>query len=134
MAALSTPFLILLIALSTGCSPGQSNNQQSGAPTPTAAPAAQTTFTPDQAARDAVAARLQVDVAFTEIVSSRAFDFPDSSLGCPQPGMAYVQAITPGQRVLVRMNGEQYDVRVSGSRALICDQKVLRNSNQTRNY
>lgn len=90
--------------------------------------------TPELGAREAVAARLQIDVEFVEVVSSRAFDFPDSSLGCPQPGMAYVQSITPGHRVLVTVNNEEYDVRVSGSRSLICDAKALRAPGTTRTY
>ena len=35
----------------------------------------------------------------------RAVDWRDSSLGCPKPGMAYLDVITPGHRVTLRANG-----------------------------
>lgn len=43
------------------------------------------------------------------IVAVEARDWPDSSLGCPQPGRAYAQIVTPGYRVVVRANGQQYE-------------------------
>ena len=55
------------------------------------------------------------------VISSEAVNFSDASLGCPQPGMAYPQVITPGYRVLVEGDGQNFDVRVSGKRGLICD-------------
>ncbi len=33
-------------------------------------------------------------------------DWPDSSLGCPQPDMLYAQVITPGYLVVVEVSGE----------------------------
>lgn len=35
-------------------------------------------------------------------------DWPDSSLGCPQPGRAYLQVITPGYRIVLAAGGRQY--------------------------
>jgi len=55
------------------------------------------------------------------LLSEEAVDFSDSSLGCPQPGMAYMQVITPGHQVMAEYAGEIYDVRVAGGRAVICD-------------
>lgn len=40
-------------------------------------------------------------------------DFPDSSLGCPQPGQSYTQAVTRGYKVLVTANGIAYDYRAT---------------------
>lgn len=37
-----------------------------------------------------------------------AIDWPDSSLGCPQPGMMYAQVITPGYRMVLEAGGEEY--------------------------
>jgi hypothetical protein len=127
--------LIGLILLLAGCSaPDVESSDAAAGPAP-AEPAAPSQFTePEQRAREAVAARLQIAVDFIEVVSSHAFNFPDSSLGCPQPGMAYVQSITPGYRVLVTANSEQFDVRVSGGRSLICDQAALRSPGAQRSY
>lgn len=35
-------------------------------------------------------------------------EWPDSSLGCPEPGRAYLQVITPGYRVVLGARGQQY--------------------------
>jgi WD40 repeat protein len=40
-------------------------------------------------------------------------NYPDSSLGCPQPGLAYLQVVTPGYRFLLEYNGATFDYRVS---------------------
>lgn len=60
------------------------------------------------------------------IRSAEAIDFGDSSLGCPQPGMAYLQVITPGYKVIAEANGKTFDVRVAGARGLICDPRAAR--------
>ncbi len=39
--------------------------------------------------------------------------FPDSSLGCPQPGAIYTQVVTLGYRFLLTYNNVDYDYRVS---------------------
>jgi hypothetical protein len=54
------------------------------------------------------------------IRSEEAVEFSDSSLGCPKSGMSYMQVITPGHKVLAEYGGKIYDVRVAGSRGLIC--------------
>jgi hypothetical protein len=57
--------------------------------------------------------RAGVDPAAVVVVSTEARDFPDGSLGCPEPGMLYTQAITPGYRVVVEADGTRYDYRAS---------------------
>ena len=44
-----------------------------------------------------------------QIVSAESVTWPDGSLGCPQPGMAYTQALVPGFRVRVRAGEELLD-------------------------
>lgn len=39
--------------------------------------------------------------------------FPDASLGCPQPGAIYAQVVTLGYRFLLTYNNVDYDYRVS---------------------
>ena len=38
----------------------------------------------------------------------------DGSLGCPEPGMMYTQALVDGYQVIVEANGTQLDYRGSG--------------------
>jgi hypothetical protein len=71
-------------------------------------------------ARQTVALTLGVAPDVTRIISSVPQDFPDASLGCPQPGMAYAQVITPGFQVLVEADGRRFDVRVAGTAGRIC--------------
>ncbi len=75
---------------------------------------------PGAIALQAVADALGIAPAEARVVSTEARDFPDGSLGCPQPGMAYAQVITPGYRVLVEADGRRFDVRVAGNHGRIC--------------
>lgn len=53
------------------------------------------------------------------IIAVEARDWPDSSLGCPQPGRAYSQIITPGYRLVVQVNGRQYDYHTNNRTTII---------------
>jgi hypothetical protein len=44
-----------------------------------------------------------------QVVSYGEAEWSDSSLGCPQPGQAYLTVITPGYRVILKANGVQYE-------------------------
>lgn len=71
-------------------------------------------------ARQSVALALGIAPDATRVISSIPRDFSDASLGCPQPGTAYAQVITPGFQVLVEADGRRFDVRVAGSTGRIC--------------
>jgi hypothetical protein len=58
------------------------------------------------------AERVAVAVADVEVVRAEAVTWPDGSLGCPEPGMAYTQALVPGYWVVVDADGEELDYRV----------------------
>lgn len=75
---------------------------------------------PEAIAIRSVADALGIAPAGARVVSSEAREFPDGSLGCPQPGMAYAQVITPGHRVLVEADGRRFDVRIAGTEGRIC--------------
>ena len=59
--------------------------------------------------------RLGVGVAQIEVVSMDAMTWNDSSLGCPQPGHSYLQALTPGMRVVLKHSGQLYEYHASNS-------------------
>jgi Tol biopolymer transport system component len=42
-------------------------------------------------------------------------DFPDASLGCPQPGQTYAQAVTRGYKLTFIVNGTAYDYRATNN-------------------
>lgn len=58
--------------------------------------------------------KIQVDTV-------RTVNWPDSSIGCPQPGRAYMQVITPGHKVSLRADGRIYVVHEAKGRAFVCE-------------
>lgn len=56
-----------------------------------------------------------------ELISAEAVTWPDSSWGCPAPGVSYTQALVDGLRVIVTAAGERYDFRFgSGTELKLC--------------
>ena len=100
-------------AILAGCSSnGSADNSAASAPAAS---------TPAGMAIAVVAELTGAAPAQITLLSEEAVDFSDSSLGCPQPGMSYMQVITPGHQIMAEYAGEIYDVRVAGGRAVICD-------------
>lgn len=62
-------------------------------------------------------------VAETELVieKSRRVTWNDGSLGCPQPGMNYTQALVPGWHLVVRAGERTFDYRAADrGRFMLC--------------
>lgn len=57
------------------------------------------------------------------ILSIEEMQWRDGSLGCPKPGMMYIQVIIPGYRIVLEANGEIYDVHTdqTGNTVVVCD-------------
>ena len=47
-----------------------------------------------------------------EVVQAEAITWNDGSLGCPEPGMLYTQALVDGYHVILRAGDEELDYRV----------------------
>ena len=45
------------------------------------------------------------------LVSATSVTWNDGSLGCPQPGQSYTQALVPGLHVIVKVGTTEYDYR-----------------------
>jgi hypothetical protein len=59
------------------------------------------------------------------VVRAEAVVWNDGSLGCPQPGMMYTQALVDGYWVVLEAGSEQYDYRADqGSYFLLCEQSL----------
>ena len=54
------------------------------------------------------------------VVSAEEVTFPAGSLGCPQPGMVYTQAMVDGYKIVAEAGGKTYDYRGSGSTFRLC--------------
>jgi hypothetical protein len=61
------------------------------------------------------AERAGVDKSAVSVISSQAVTWADGSLGCPEPGKAYTQALVPGYRVILEAGGSQYDYHTARS-------------------
>jgi PDZ domain-containing secreted protein len=55
------------------------------------------------------------------VVSAEAVQWPDTSLGCPEEGMMYLQMVTPGYRIVVAGEGQQYEYHTDMERAVLCE-------------
>ena len=62
-----------------------------------------------EAAQKELATRLGSPVADIHLVSVEPVEWPDTSLGCPKPGMAYAQVITPGFRLILGAGQATYE-------------------------
>lgn len=51
-----------------------------------------------------------IDVKDITLISAERFTFGDSSLGCPEPGRMYTQAIVEGFKVKFSYKGKEYHV------------------------
>ena len=62
-----------------------------------------------------------------EVVTAEQVTWPDGSLGCPEPGQMYTQALVDGYQVVVDAAGEELDYRVgSGGSFHLCENGLPR--------
>jgi hypothetical protein len=75
------------------------------------------------AAVEYLAAEIGVAAKEIEVLSVDAYEWPDASLGCPEPGRSYAQVVTPGYRVVLRAKRSEYQVRtdVEGQITVLCE-------------
>jgi hypothetical protein len=62
-----------------------------------------------------LAERAGVERAAVQVVRAEQVVWPDGSLGCPQPGMVYTQALVNGYHVVLEHGGKSYDYRATAS-------------------
>ena len=98
----------------TGGTPSMTPSPTSSSSTPAGGPV-------EQAKAD-LAKRLSVDAARVTVVSSEEVTWSDGSLGCPEPGMMYTQALVPGARIILEVDGTQYNYHSGANRApFLCE-------------
>jgi hypothetical protein len=62
-----------------------------------------------QRTKEDLANRLVIPTDEISFVETTEVEWPDSSLGCPQPGMDYLQVITPGYLIRLEANVQMYE-------------------------
>lgn len=80
---------------------------------------------PNQVVRAAIkdlATRLDLHLAEVEIVSAENVIWPDTSMGCPRPGMAYRQVPQDGVRIVLRAGNQIFHYHSGGVRPpILCE-------------
>jgi hypothetical protein len=51
--------------------------------------------------------RLGVDAGELVVETAEAVTWPDGSIGCPEPGMGYTQALVEGHRIVISHDGSE---------------------------
>lgn len=69
---------------------------------------------------DALSAKLGIAKERIAVDTIRSVEWRDSSIGCPQPGQAYLQVITPGHKITLRVDSQIYVVHEARHRAFVC--------------
>jgi hypothetical protein len=57
-------------------------------------------------ALDDAARRSRRDASTLKVASAEAVTWPDGSIGCPEPGMQYAQALMPGYRIRIQAGAQ----------------------------
>jgi hypothetical protein len=76
----------------------------------------------DQALAD-LAERLQISQDEITVLSVEQVNWPDSSIGCPKPGQAYLTVIVPGYKIVLEAAGTKYDYHAGDEgEVFLCEQ------------
>jgi hypothetical protein len=121
---------VLLVACGNESGSGEepsmtpTSGSNSPSPDPTSEPTTPPTLPADpvEQAKADLAARLRVDAAQVKVVSASQVTWNDGSLGCPQPGMFYTQALVDGFKTVLEVAGTQYSYHSGAGRApFLCE-------------
>lgn len=75
-------------------------------------------------AKQDLAKQLSVNIDQISLVEVQEVTWPDSSLGCPQPGMMYLQVLVDGHLIRFRATGQIYEYHSGGNRPpFLCPSK-----------
>ncbi len=70
---------------------------------------------------DDISRRAGEEVTDPTVIEAHPQTWNDGSLGCPQPGQVYTQALVDGYKLVLEVDGERYDYRVgSGTDVRLC--------------
>lgn len=112
-----------LVLAGCGSTDGEADPTQTGTPTQsrteTAVPQPSD---PVAAAVENLAERLEVPQKDVEVVGTEEVTWNDGSLGCAQKGMSYTQALVPGLRITLRVDGTEHAYhQARGKTPFLCE-------------
>lgn len=72
-------------------------------------------------AKEDLAQRFSISLSQIDLVQATEVIWPDSSLGCPQKGMAYAEVLTPGYLIILSDGNMEYEYHASkGTEVIYC--------------
>ena len=73
-----------------------------------------------------LAKKLSIPIALIDITDAREVTWPDSSLGCPQPGMVYADMLTTGYLVILNTKDHEYQYHAGNNAEIFfCENPTL---------
>jgi len=83
-------------------------------------------------AKEDLSIRLSIPISQNQLADARDVVWSNSSLGCPQPGMAYAEVLTPGYLIFLNVNNKDYEYHAGKStKRMILGNKVNRLAGKT---
>lgn len=115
---------VLVLAVGCGDDPGPAVPEepaQSASSDPKESPSGELAGPVDAAVAD-LAKRLDVPADRIEVRSARAVTWRDGSLGCPEEGKLYSQALVEGHQVVLEVDGRTFPYHSGGDRGpFLCE-------------
>lgn len=72
-----------------------------------------------------LASRQSISMDEIIVTETTAVEWSDSSLDCPQPGMEYLQVITPGYKIVLQVNDQLYEYHTNRDAYFVyCDSQI----------
>jgi hypothetical protein len=72
-----------------------------------------------EAAKVDLGVRLNIAPETIELVSIEEVEWPDGCLGVVQPDLMCIQVITPGYRIILQVDGQQYEYHTNSAGTLV---------------
>jgi hypothetical protein len=77
-------------------------------------------------ARMDLAQQLSIPMTQINLIQTISATWPDSSLGCPQPGMAYSQVLTPGYLIQLQADNRVYEYHTDADQLVVfCGENTI---------
>lgn len=75
-----------------------------------------------------LAKRLNVPMYNIQVTTQEAVTWPDGRLGCPQPGMSFIQVPVEGIRIILSHSGVNYEYHAGQSNFVLCEMSAPRSA------
>jgi hypothetical protein len=73
-----------------------------------------------------LAQQLSIPMTQINLIQAISATWPDSSLGCPQPGMAYSQVLTPGYLIQLQADNRVYEYHTDADQLVVfCEENTI---------